>query len=429
MTGYFRKMKCFFAGAVIGVCVLFTAGPLQAEASEQPVLEADNAQAYDSCYGLCVAYDPKTDQNIPAVVIALDAAADGSVAVVYTGYQEGNNESITVQGCEADYILSIGEYISAWRIKDAKQGEDFSGFRWKSPVEDEELRAFYYDSSSDISSCATKIIKIDGSEKQGYQMEINNISDFYYYPGALLNSDGYCVGIILDPETAYTEWLDEETFYGGSADTGNSGNDGNADTGNDGNGGSGISGNRGNDRGGSSDHGSMPYLLLAAALAVAVIAAGIMFMKKDKNKDKKESGETFDDTFPSFHMDSMTDVLDSGPVLTPVPKRPNGQKLWLVCSGGYMDGRVYPIENAPITIGRGNPSQLVVCYPGDTPGVSRNHARLYRENGKLMLMDCNSSNGTYVKNMGKMAPMQPREMKAGDVFYIGEKKNRFEIKL
>ena len=46
----------------------------------------------------------------------------------------------------------------------------------------------------------------------------------------------------------------------------------------------------------------------------------------------------------------------------------------------------------------------------------------------LMLMDLNSTSGTFIQGFGKLQPMQPVEVSAGSVFYIGEKKNAFVIK-
>ncbi|MEY8391618.1 FHA domain-containing protein [Lachnospiraceae bacterium 45-W7] len=101
-------------------------------------------------------------------------------------------------------------------------------------------------------------------------------------------------------------------------------------------------------------------------------------------------------------------------------------QLWLAARGGYMDGRVYAIAQSGITIGRDVSN--VVNYPKDVAGVSRTHAKLFWENGRLKLMDCNSSYGTFLKGKGKLSPMNPVEVKTGDVFYIAEKNNRFEIR-
>lgn len=101
--------------------------------------------------------------------------------------------------------------------------------------------------------------------------------------------------------------------------------------------------------------------------------------------------------------------------------------MWLVCVGGHMNGRVYPITaEQPITFGR-LPGNLLQ-FPADYRGVSREHARLSWENGKLLLTDLGSTDGTVIFGKGQLTPMVPQEMTSGDVFYIGTEDNAFEIR-
>ena len=45
-----------------------------------------------------------------------------------------------------------------------------------------------------------------------------------------------------------------------------------------------------------------------------------------------------------------------------------------------------------------------------------------------MLMDCNSTYGTYLKGYGKLQPQKPVALKNGDAFYLGSDQNGFTIK-
>ena len=102
----------------------------------------------------------------------------------------------------------------------------------------------------------------------------------------------------------------------------------------------------------------------------------------------------------------------------------SGHGIQLIAVGGYMDGRKYPVGGSEITFGRD--ASATVCFPADAKGVSRQHCRIFWQNGTLMLMDTGSSYGTFTQ-AGKLQPMKPVPVKAGDVFYIGEKKNCFKI--
>lgn len=95
----------------------------------------------------------------------------------------------------------------------------------------------------------------------------------------------------------------------------------------------------------------------------------------------------------------------------------------LVARGGYMDGRIYPLNGYEVTFGRA--ANCTIRFPENTKGVSRTHAKLYSRNGQLMLEDQNSSNGTYVQRIGKLSPMVPVALVPGDIIYIGERSNAF----
>ena len=78
-----------------------------------------------------------------------------------------------------------------------------------------------------------------------------------------------------------------------------------------------------------------------------------------------------------------------------------------------------------MTFGR-DPS-CTVRYPADYAGVSRNHATLRVQSGKLILIDT-SSTGTFLKRTGAAVPKgQPVQIGVGDVFYLGDQNNRFEV--
>lgn len=178
-------------------------------------------------------------------------------------------------------------------------------------------------------------------------------------------------------------------------------------------------------------------VIIAVSIAAAVI--GVIAVKR--KKAKKNIQTNAEAPIPNYP------PINAGPFVSPVDdvgktesfdemntetypsiewEQPKDQKFWLVAKGGYMDGRVYPVENGEITIGREASSNI--RYPANTAGVSRVHAKLYWQNGTLMLMDCNSTSGTFLKRIGKLMPMHPVALQSGDIFYIGEKANSFEIK-
>lgn len=163
-------------------------------------------------------------------------------------------------------------------------------------------------------------------------------------------------------------------------------------------------------------------LIAAAVLVAAVVLAAVLFLRKkpNGNGDNVISVNPGPEDISDTVLDDGTEDFSGGSTLL------SGQKtaISLVCHGGYQNGRIYPVGENGVTIGRGPDNNI--CYPKETPGISRKHARVFWLNGQLVLLDLNSSNGTYLRS-GRIPPMQPVPVNPGDVFYLGEKVNGFEI--
>lgn len=177
--------------------------------------------------------------------------------------------------------------------------------------------------------------------------------------------------------------------------------------------------------------------IIAVSLAAAAVF-GVIAVKRKKAKNSMQTNVQAPSDYPPVNTEPFVlpvddvgktesfDEMNTEAYPSAEWEQPKNPKFWLVAKGGYMDGRVYPVENGEITIGREVSSNI--RYPVNTAGVSRVHAKLYWQNGTLMLMDCNSTSGTFLKRIGKLMPMNPVALQSGDIFYIGEKANSFEIK-
>ena len=80
------------------------------------------------------------------------------------------------------------------------------------------------------------------------------------------------------------------------------------------------------------------------------------------------------------------------------PKR--GQPSTLVVTEGALVGTVVPLGAAPITLGRASDSTLVL----DDDYCSNRHARLYQHDGKWIVEDLGSTNGTWLERTRITAP-------------------------
>ena len=92
----------------------------------------------------------------------------------------------------------------------------------------------------------------------------------------------------------------------------------------------------------------------------------------------------------------------------------------LVCVQGPYAGQSFPLSHAPATIGRA-PEQSIPL-PADT-SISRLHARIIYAEGRHLLADGGSSNGTFV-NGSRVADARP--LSSGDTIVLGDTALRYE---
>ncbi len=89
------------------------------------------------------------------------------------------------------------------------------------------------------------------------------------------------------------------------------------------------------------------------------------------------------------------------------------QSYQLVVNSGPNIGKVYPLTQSEIVIGRDPTSDIVI----NDAEVSRKHARLLLQAGSYVLEDLGSTNGTYV---GGQKLMGPHTLRAGELIMFGE---------
>jgi len=92
---------------------------------------------------------------------------------------------------------------------------------------------------------------------------------------------------------------------------------------------------------------------------------------------------------------------------------------------GGRKGQEFPLEEGNNVIGRWDPETgsfpEVDLEQDDTEArISRKHALLRIENGKITIEDIGSLNGTYVNRQPRLQPGTPVEVKTGDEVIVGK---------
>ncbi|GAB3497353.1 FHA domain-containing protein FhaB/FipA [Nocardiopsis coralliicola] len=98
------------------------------------------------------------------------------------------------------------------------------------------------------------------------------------------------------------------------------------------------------------------------------------------------------------------------------PRPPRGRRnepKTLVVTKGSLAGTSLNLTSQPITIGRANDCTLVI---GDDYASGR-HARIFPDQGKWIVEDLGSTNGTY---LGQQRLTRPQPLAVGDPIRIGK---------
>ncbi len=99
--------------------------------------------------------------------------------------------------------------------------------------------------------------------------------------------------------------------------------------------------------------------------------------------------------------------------------------LVLSCLSGPLRGQTYNINQKELMIGRD-----VDCHvrlPGNQEGISRHHCAIRWQQGIPVLVDLNSSCGTFLGNGTKLPPNYPTAIAPGTRFYLSSPGILFQI--
>jgi pSer/pThr/pTyr-binding forkhead associated (FHA) protein len=89
-------------------------------------------------------------------------------------------------------------------------------------------------------------------------------------------------------------------------------------------------------------------------------------------------------------------------------------------ASGFYEGLEWPLGDQPAVIGRGRKADLVIAEAT----ISRTHVRIRREDGRFLVEDLGSTNGTQLngQRVGRA------ELHDGDELRMGKLELRLEIK-
>ncbi|MCL5044883.1 MAG: FHA domain-containing protein [Deltaproteobacteria bacterium] len=113
-------------------------------------------------------------------------------------------------------------------------------------------------------------------------------------------------------------------------------------------------------------------------------------------------------------------AAEPAPAAAPAAIRPK-----LTITRGGRKGQEFPLENGNNLVGRWDPETGAfpeVDLDQDDPEakISRKHALIRVEGGKITIEDIGSLNGTFVNRQPRLQPGSPVELKSGDEVIVGK---------
>jgi pSer/pThr/pTyr-binding forkhead associated (FHA) protein len=98
-------------------------------------------------------------------------------------------------------------------------------------------------------------------------------------------------------------------------------------------------------------------------------------------------------------------------------------------TGQYANTSI-PIELRPTILGR-DQSVANLVFGAESESISKRHCavRWDAARGAFVLEDLGSTNGTFLATGERLTPGQPRELRPGDRFYVGDTRNQFEFRM
>lgn len=94
-------------------------------------------------------------------------------------------------------------------------------------------------------------------------------------------------------------------------------------------------------------------------------------------------------------------------------------EIVLMCKTTALEGKCWKGSREPLVIGRTQGS-CGLCFPADTPGISREHCRVYLGPEGWMVQDLGSTYGTYVDGR-KLAPQESAPIRPGSNLFLGSR--------
>ena len=241
------------------------------------------------------------------------------------------------------------------------------------------------------SAYATKVTGSDDGDKYTFYTIETAAPDSSWESAAVINDDGYVVGILISG--------DMDSFFPMDVIIRSLGYDDDAD----------VTKDLKKDEDGN---GGGVVVILLVVVILGILAYGYMRYRKNVaagyTPDRRKKKRDDDEDIPL--------AMNYQP----------GERLCIIGISGYYAGQKFRI-NGEVTIGRST-ARCNLVFPDSTRGMSNVHCMIRQRGSQLEVKDLGSTQGTFCRGL-QVAPNTSVLLSPGERFYLGSPQNTFEVSL
>lgn len=167
-------------------------------------------------------------------------------------------------------------------------------------------------------------------------------------------------------------------------------------------------------------------IIIIAAAAVICVVVIVVITSKNKKSKNNIAAQIQQQQFQQLQQQQLQQQQQQQQQLQQQPVGILSNEAVVIGISGRFAGSTFAVGGR-VVIGR-NPEKCTVCYPVDTKGISGVHCEIRKTPNGFEIVDCGSSNGTFLGSGQKLQPNVPVIIPNGTYFYLASREQMFQIK-
>ena len=169
----------------------------------------------------------------------------------------------------------------------------------------------------------------------------------------------------------------------------------------------------------------VPVIIIAGVVVIAAIIVAVVMASSSKKKKAAQQAQMQQQQQQQAAQAAAARQAQAAAAAR-AAQQPARQGYVRSLSSQHRGSRV-PVGTQAILLGRSQ--ECAVVYQSGTPGISGRHASLTFDaaTGEFILVDLQSTYGTFLANGQKLTPNMTYRLRSGDQFYLGDSANMLQV--